>query len=65
MIRATLRQVVQRRDGMFKKTMQVACASVLLGLSFAAAAHGGGGGGGGGGGARRIEDINVLGNASV
>jgi len=33
---------------MFKKTMQVACASVLLGLSFAAAAHGGGGGGGGG-----------------
>jgi len=35
---------------MFRKTMQLACASVLLGLSVAAAAHGGGGGGGGGGG---------------
>ncbi|WP_237718196.1 hypothetical protein [Cupriavidus sp. BIS7] len=33
-------------DAMFRKTMQLACASVLLGLSVAAAAHGGGGGGG-------------------
>src|SRR5215831_17748308 len=35
------------------------------GLWITCTGAGGGGGGGGGGGARRIEDINVLGSASV
>src|SRR6516162_6638397 len=49
----------------FGVTSLPASIKCATGLRITWTAAGGGGGGGGGGGARRIDDINVLGSASV
>src|SRR5215469_6988705 len=49
----------------FGATSFPASIKCATGLWITCTTAGGGGGGGGGGGAKRIEDISVLGNASV